>query len=511
MTPKSSNSSYQQDVLTIDKKIAAVELEIARLQAQVIDMKRTRNSLTPLCRLPSEILVDIILRTQAPELRKFDGGYNPLLYNFEHDQKWEKVTLTCSHIHHMCIVTPYLWTHIDLLWSNTKILRYIARSGVVNLTLYWDPAEYVMPRFPKSREVDAFLTRRCFDRDCAAQISLTSNSEHERAVIMQAVEESAKHFKTLHIDLSNSDYWTWLNPLKIYPALVELSITRGSIHVPMTIHIPLLSRLHLHEVTLDNGLPPLIELLQHTPLLTEVLLCEVVSHKTYERITSLSKHSLNLPALCRMVLIGCPFIIHGLLAALSPLPLLQELLVDADFEYIDPLQDLIYSSLFRQVVMRWGQISKSSLPPAKFVWTTGEEESRLLDIRTPRSVTPALTFRTIYCDNEMPLYRQCGLEFKTICVSQLSPDETSSPWTIMLNEIIDLCAPDIKELALEFSGCYEGVPGIQSWIRKQQSEGRRISRVTFTGTSSWVNDTQTDYESLEKSGLVQEVVWEEPE
>jgi hypothetical protein len=515
MTPNSKNSSYQDDVLTIEKRIAVVESEIARLQAQVVEMKRTRNSLTPLCRLPSEILGQILLRTQAPDWRRFIRGYDPLLYDFEHNPKWEKVALTCSHIRDSCITTPLLWTHIDLLWPVDKISTYMKRSGVVKSTLRWDPADYIMTRYPESRKqitVDVSLARACFNKACAAEILLRDVAYHHSTVIMQVVQESAQNLTTLHVDLCNGNYWTWLHPLKIYPALVELSIMRGSIRGPITVHLPLLSRLHLNGITLDNGILPLIMLLRQTPLLTEVLLCQVESDANYESIVSLSEQSLTLPVLCRMVLIGCPFLILGLLTMLSPLPLLRELVINADFEDIDPLEEPISSSLFQRVMMFWSQISGSSLPHTKLVWTPGSsEKSWLLDIRTPRNVTPAFTLRTIYCDDEMFAYQQYGLEFKTIRVSQLNSDQTSPPWTTMLSERVHLCARGLKELVLEFSECNRGLPGIEEWIRTQHSEGRRIQRVSFTRISPRAKATRSDYELLKNSGLVQEVDWEEAE
>jgi hypothetical protein len=49
------------ELTSADEKIALVELEIARLQLQVADMKKSRNRLIPFCRLPSEILGRIFL------------------------------------------------------------------------------------------------------------------------------------------------------------------------------------------------------------------------------------------------------------------------------------------------------------------------------------------------------------------------------------------------------------------------------------------------------------------
>jgi hypothetical protein len=58
-----SFSSY--NIEDADQQIITLEIEISQLQKNLVTMKRARNSFTPFCRLPNEILVRILRQMQV--------------------------------------------------------------------------------------------------------------------------------------------------------------------------------------------------------------------------------------------------------------------------------------------------------------------------------------------------------------------------------------------------------------------------------------------------------------
>jgi hypothetical protein len=522
MAPDLNLSPKLDSIAAADVEITSLESQIARLQTQLVAMKKTRNSFTPLCQLPYEILGRILLQVQAPALRKpISSHFDGLLHDFEHDQDWEKgIMLTCSRVREVCIGTSLLWAHIDLSWPIHKIKEHLMRAGTVNLTLQWRPADRTTLQDDVHARKEIQLIKpiilACLHRACATYISLKYNIDKEAQTIMQILAgcTRAPKLTILHVDLDRKYGQAVLQSPKLSSTLVQLSLWNFALDIPVTAHFPRLLRMHLQNVFMDQYPKRLIQLLQRAPNLTDLVLNEMHVHSVYGDVFPLPEDTLTLRSLRSLVLIGNPLLVFGALTALAPLdhPLLQELVVEAQFEHpTRPSESAIPFLLFQKTMAHWNAISRSLLS-VKIVWKPCEDEQSLfLDICTPPlHVSPTLTLRTLYCDDEasLDLYRHHGIELRTIEVAWLRPDTTTAPWTTLLDERLRSCASDLKkfQLTIIFCGCMEGVPGLQSWIQSQQSEGLSIQKVVFVDSSrSSSLATWSDYVALKESGLVQEV------
>jgi hypothetical protein len=179
--------SPAEEVVTVKAKFTFIETEIVRLQAQVMTLKKTRNGLTPLCRLPVEILGRIFVQTQAPAQRKpFTYGRDPKFHDFGCHQDWEIAISICSHVYRVCMTTPELWAYVDLSWPTSKIEVYTARACDLDLTLVWSTTidSDIVVR-SEAIDINATIAGACFQRARAADISFEHNNAVERAIITQ--------------------------------------------------------------------------------------------------------------------------------------------------------------------------------------------------------------------------------------------------------------------------------------------------------------------------------------
>jgi hypothetical protein len=81
-------------IAEVDAEIDRVHEEIRRLQAHIVELRKRRNDLVPICRLPSEILVKIICFVQGRDeaFLHFYSAYHPTSTQwtrFIHRQKSE--------------------------------------------------------------------------------------------------------------------------------------------------------------------------------------------------------------------------------------------------------------------------------------------------------------------------------------------------------------------------------------------------------------------------------------
>jgi hypothetical protein len=114
-----SFSSY--NIEDADQQIITLEIEISQLQKNLVTMKRARNSFTPFCRLPNEILVRILRQMQVEPSLYDPDGYRVALYRFRFSRQWEKAIFSCAWIYYAATSTPELCTHISLLWPSHRI------------------------------------------------------------------------------------------------------------------------------------------------------------------------------------------------------------------------------------------------------------------------------------------------------------------------------------------------------------------------------------------------------
>jgi hypothetical protein len=204
---------------------------------ELVEMKRQRNALTAICRLPSEILIAVFERVQR-----------------EDECKWTRVMLVCHHFYHIAVSAPMLWTWIDCVRRPQAAIDICARrSAPALLHIITDTADHT---------------------------DLWTRSESAHLLNMDAMDlldVSAPHLKTLTID-SRSDTMILITPLSLLLvsiSLVHLKLTGTSIILEGAPFMPTLRRLDLQNITTDYSFKDLASFLTQTPevetLITENL------------------------------------------------------------------------------------------------------------------------------------------------------------------------------------------------------------------------------------------------
>jgi hypothetical protein len=204
---------------------------------ELVKMKRQRNALIPICRLPSEILIAVFGHVQC-----------------EDECGWTRVMLVCHHFYHIAVSAPMLWTWIDCVRRPQAAIDICARrSAPALLHIITNTADHT---------------------------DLWTRSESAHLLNMDAMDlldVSAPHLKTLTID-SRSDTMILITPLSLLLvsiSLVHLKLTGTSIILEGAPFMPTLRRLDLQNITTDYSFKDLASFLTQTPevetLITENL------------------------------------------------------------------------------------------------------------------------------------------------------------------------------------------------------------------------------------------------
>jgi hypothetical protein len=542
---------------TIEKEFSVLEVECLRLQAQLFVVKKGRNRCAPLCRIPDELLSRILAHTQVSPMHHSDTAYHTRLFNFFFNARWQEVGLVCSHIYEVSISSPELWTYISVDWPTSQISTYLSRSGNFSLVLNW------LPRRDALWDEILALGGSRFTRSHA--VSVTNGSIYGRVTqgIEQAIHmhgpshenQSNSHVSILHV--SHGDHFTdWLHVLSLYPALVEMSITRASMkahahtnaHAPVlttilppTPNFPLLSRLHLDRMIGYHSLQPLFELLHSTPCLTELVISEFITDCAPHPDVH-EERKVELPLLRSLVLVSLrPEIICCFIVALSlHLPLLEELVVEGALRPHGHLWPSEFRDVFPVVIALWNNVASARTTTAsggttdteacaslslvgQYIWnpSSGNGDKNILWLEVQhRDPAPGLKFRlrTLYDvdHHHEELFQAHNIDFDTLQINGLMPGSRgwrSTPWTARLDEILERIRAgrgmdqEHGIMRLRFIKCLVEVPGLEDWVRVQASRNIRVvNTIEFVGCGD-DGPTMADYEALRDSRVVENVKW----
>jgi hypothetical protein len=121
-------------IKTLDRRIGATSDPAKKRQLRV-----RRNALTPLCRLPVEILRRIlgrVVRSFHERLtdHPIDLAHRPW-YEVGYPVGWMRVMSACSHIRSQMIASHSFWTYIDIDRQPRWIKLCLKRCGSLPLSL----------------------------------------------------------------------------------------------------------------------------------------------------------------------------------------------------------------------------------------------------------------------------------------------------------------------------------------------------------------------------------------
>ncbi|KAJ8508309.1 hypothetical protein ONZ45_g9396 [Pleurotus djamor] len=229
--------------LAVDKEIAA---ENARHTTALSALHQRRNTLSPINRLPSDVLSAVFL-CYIGNFCLVDDGFTDELPNGE----WVNVLGVCKHWRDVLLETPHFWSSISL---SERILpmasRMIKRSKTVPLTVYIPffgncPKGFVSPESFDLfwSAVDNLLTQKARLVDLQLRCDVKTGAElHKLLNMMEKHTFPALH--TLRIDMDDFE--------------APLFNSSMNIHGPFPWEsFPSLQSLELYDVLVPPNIPPL--------------------------------------------------------------------------------------------------------------------------------------------------------------------------------------------------------------------------------------------------------------
>jgi hypothetical protein len=153
--------------------------------------------------------------------------------------KWKNMMLVCSHIREIAILTPQLWTHVDLSWPSERISMVLSRAGTLPLTFRaWN-----VYRGRRRTLQDVNLAAACFRRVYAASIDFMDDSGMQEIALI--TNQPATDLVSLYVGLQNDQEHSFTTSLKHYPALVHLTLDSGGLGERIEARMPCLTRFRI--------------------------------------------------------------------------------------------------------------------------------------------------------------------------------------------------------------------------------------------------------------------------
>jgi hypothetical protein len=111
-----------------------LDAQISSLEIQLAQLKRRRNRLIPICRLPFELLIHILKLIQRP-IDAFRVDY--MTYSWEpFHNSWRNLVTICASIREKVMDSVDIWAAVDVHSADIKWLEYCKqRAGDVPLTI----------------------------------------------------------------------------------------------------------------------------------------------------------------------------------------------------------------------------------------------------------------------------------------------------------------------------------------------------------------------------------------
>jgi hypothetical protein len=122
------------EIANAQARITDLQKQLAQAQTHMRTLQTRRNALTPLCRLPEDILLHVLvllIRSGHADVPEVMSKARPLSTESSTSEKttsWTRVMGVCTHLRAVTISCPLLWSYIDLdqkrpTWMRTRLER----------------------------------------------------------------------------------------------------------------------------------------------------------------------------------------------------------------------------------------------------------------------------------------------------------------------------------------------------------------------------------------------------
>jgi hypothetical protein len=236
---------------------------------ELIHLKRRRNALVPICRLPSELLLDIFRFLQGLDNSSFYSVSDGSAFSFMPvDNRWSRIMRVCYYFHRLACDTPALWSVLDFTAPRCSDARAWRALCV-------------------ERSAGAPLCLRVRDEDGVALLNGAWKAALEDDVVAaSALNERAPRLRVLSVQT--------LQPFRLTSAFLGGDATRlthlRAIKVDARVmlteapRLACLRRLELCAVQTPPDLRFLVALLAHTPMLQWLRLSSFFFHSSQTRV-----------------------------------------------------------------------------------------------------------------------------------------------------------------------------------------------------------------------------------
>jgi hypothetical protein len=156
--------------------LVELDARIKDLESELRQLKTRRNALTPLCRLPDELLVEIIRYLQIKDHTRYEVVY---------DKQWTRITYACTHVREVAKAARPLWSLIRCSQEPRWMDLCLERCGDTPIHLFIKQHYYA-----RSSDTPAVeLAKDHFTRCRTAYIHINSNGQASELTAM--LEQSA--------------------------------------------------------------------------------------------------------------------------------------------------------------------------------------------------------------------------------------------------------------------------------------------------------------------------------
>jgi hypothetical protein len=243
--------------------IQALDHRIAVLESELIELKRRRNALTQISRLPSEIIVTIIERLQHDQSAP-NHGFLCQTY----DRSWTRITAVCHMLRTIALQTPALWTILNYHTCSEEWIKLSSsRAGDVSLHVSYRRTDNVNDHWSQVQSAELY----------------------EQEAITTALAVPAPNLRTLGIYANDDD----LRPIidahlltNVSMRLTFLKLEGTAVKVESAPPMPFLQRLEIKFIRTDLNLEALRQFLSQASNLEVLLIRHLYLLSTLGAVTA---------------------------------------------------------------------------------------------------------------------------------------------------------------------------------------------------------------------------------
>jgi hypothetical protein len=207
-------------------------VELVAVPSELLSERRKANLMTPICRLPDELLVAIIRDLQNKHHRS-KGEHDSDFFDFDdYDSSWVQMTWVCHCIRDLVLNSPELWTRVDSQQSEQWNVLVVSRARqwglcISVLSCYLEdlktPVEHLsQAKYARIKEWGTFTPNAVASLGdlCAPMLSILHAHELQDSLAFDFVASVAHQLVELNICAAHLNSW----PQLVWPRLRRFKI-----------------------------------------------------------------------------------------------------------------------------------------------------------------------------------------------------------------------------------------------------------------------------------------------